>query len=642
MKCYRIALCILISISSSAYSMKLAFKVPETMACILANDAKQSVEFYLPGDMWHYIVSASRRNPVMHVCKFLWQFASRHNEENLLIDPSFTYLSLNDATRLLARSVEHSKTAQVNSLLGYIMQKHGVNPVNLSRFGIPIYSYATNKDTKQEMIALFQKFHKEPLIRYRTSLDSMLISATRTGDEKRLAQELASIASLKKENPEECEKLIYDAACHAAAEDHVDCLKLLLIYITDDNSKQTLFKHAVINGNVACAELLLHTWPDLSEQDTNNTKSQKNHEPCLIEYAISVGKSNMVRLLLKYGTDQIKFNATRSHPLHEACIHNRGDIIELLLEELGKEKKNSLLIRSAKLYHACAVGDIEYIRKQLTADIAADQILFPYHKTVLHVAVESQQEKMVSFLIAQKHARDPVDTLGATPLMLAAESGNLSIVKMLHEAGANINAQDPNGYSCIMAAAKNNHLPIVQYLVENRADIMAKDKNQFSALHHAALGKGTDKIITYLIRNGIPINDTGDIPPNFRVPAIQVAIGYKHFSNVKTLIELGADITMNDHLCIRVACTENEIEITKLLLNAYEKLGTSLRNSHDLSDLFIMRSAIKNNCLKAVQTLLDADALITDAMIGYAHELGRQEIEELLRKTQKERAGTSL
>lgn len=52
-----------------------------------------------------------------------------------------------------------------------------------------------------------------------------------------------------------------------------------------------------------------------------------------------------------------------------------------------------------------------------------------------------------------------------TALMLAVSHGNLDMVQMLIEAGADINIQDDDGSTSLMCAAEHGHIDIVKYLL---------------------------------------------------------------------------------------------------------------------------------------------------------------------------------
>ena len=59
--------------------------------------------------------------------------------------------------------------------------------------------------------------------------------------------------------------------------------------------------------------------------------------------------------------------------------------------------------------------------------------------------------------------------------MLAARSGNLEAVKLLVEAGANVNAAEKfRGQTALMLAAVENHAAIVQALIDAGAQVNAR------------------------------------------------------------------------------------------------------------------------------------------------------------------------
>ena len=54
---------------------------------------------------------------------------------------------------------------------------------------------------------------------------------------------------------------------------------------------------------------------------------------------------------------------------------------------------------------------------------------------------------------------------GQTALMLAVSHGRLDMVKMLLEAGADINTQDDDGSTALMCACEHGHVDIVKVLL---------------------------------------------------------------------------------------------------------------------------------------------------------------------------------
>ena len=60
--------------------------------------------------------------------------------------------------------------------------------------------------------------------------------------------------------------------------------------------------------------------------------------------------------------------------------------------------------------------------------------------------------------------------------MEAVSGGRFDIVRMLSDAGADINKQSKNGLTAVMWAAKMGNLEIVRFLIEVGANIHLKNK----------------------------------------------------------------------------------------------------------------------------------------------------------------------
>lgn len=54
---------------------------------------------------------------------------------------------------------------------------------------------------------------------------------------------------------------------------------------------------------------------------------------------------------------------------------------------------------------------------------------------------------------------------GQTALMLGASHGRFDTIRLLLEAGADINIQDEDGSTALMCAAEHGHMKIVKYLL---------------------------------------------------------------------------------------------------------------------------------------------------------------------------------
>ncbi len=76
---------------------------------------------------------------------------------------------------------------------------------------------------------------------------------------------------------------------------------------------------------------------------------------------------------------------------------------------------------------------------------------------------------------------------GQTPLMMACLSGSLETVRLLIDAGSELEAKDDiNGYTALHAAVRNGHVPVAQALLAAKADPNSTDNMGGTALHIAA------------------------------------------------------------------------------------------------------------------------------------------------------------
>jgi hypothetical protein len=90
------------------------------------------------------------------------------------------------------------------------------------------------------------------------------------------------------------------------------------------------------------------------------------------------------------------------------------------------------------------------------------------------------------------------DFKGQTPLMLAANNGNNTILETLLHAGAEINLQDYLGRTAVHAAVASRSVECVKQLLAKKPDIskVAKDKNSFL---HTAVNVGHPEIVRLLL-----------------------------------------------------------------------------------------------------------------------------------------------
>ena len=278
----------------------------------------------------------------------------------------------------------------------------------------------------------------------------------------------------------------------ASQNGHDQCVDLLLQSkanpdIQANNDGTTALYIASENGHDQCVDLLL--------QSKANPDIQTNNGVTALYIASQNGHDQCVDLLLQSKANPNIQANNGATALLIASQNGHDQCVDLLLQSKAnpdvsiKFGRTALLIAIIKKYHQIVKMLLEH-NANPNVDVLG---LNP-----LSAACFGGDLSIVSLLL-QYGAK--IETPGV--LTIAIYIGYYDIAKSLINAGANVNVQEDDhvaglhGTTPLMIASTHGNLPMVQLLLQSGADVMIQDKGGYTA-YDAAKGHQHQKILTLL------------------------------------------------------------------------------------------------------------------------------------------------
>ncbi|HEX2752033.1 MAG TPA: ankyrin repeat domain-containing protein, partial [Alphaproteobacteria bacterium] len=170
--------------------------------------------------------------------------------------------------------------------------------------------------------------------------------------------------------------------------------------------------------------------------------------------------------------------------LHHAVKREDSDVAEYLLKTEAARMVNAVNLDGRSPLHVAAEKKNKKLLQIMVA--AGGDVNLPDRKgfTPLHDAITSNDIKTVKLLIENgADISKPTAGMRVTPLILAIQQkGDREIVRLLLEHDASAKAADDEGITPLMVAARNGDLPLMQVLLETGADPAAIDKRKQNVL----------------------------------------------------------------------------------------------------------------------------------------------------------------
>ncbi|EHH23935.1 hypothetical protein EGK_07506, partial [Macaca mulatta] len=285
----------------------------------------------------------------------------------------------------------------------------------------------------------------------------------------------------------------WSALMQAARFGHVSVAHLLLDHGADVNAQNRLGASVLTvasrGGHLGVVKLLLeagafvdHHHPSGEQLGLGGNRDEPLDITALMA-AIQHGHEAVVRLLMEWGADPNRAARTVGwSPLMLAALTGRLGVAQQLVEKGANPDHLSVLEKTAfEVALDCKHRDlVDYLDPMTTVRPKTDEE--KRRPDIFHAL------KMGNFQLVKEIAdEDPshvnlVNGDGATPLMLAAVTGQLALVQLLVERHADVDKQDSvHGWTALMQATYHGNKEIVKYLLNQGADVTLRAKNGYTA-----------------------------------------------------------------------------------------------------------------------------------------------------------------
>ncbi|XP_076823769.1 ankyrin repeat domain-containing protein 17-like isoform X2 [Clavelina lepadiformis] len=350
----------------------------------------------------------------------------------------------------------------------------------------------------------------------------------------------------------------------------------------------TPLMEAASGGHVGVASLLLDHGAGI------NTHSNEFKESALT-LACYKGHLQMVRFLLQAGADQEHKTDEMHTALMEASMDGHVEVARLLLDSGAQVNMPADSFESPLTLAACG-GHVHLADLLIQRGAALEEVNDEGYTPLMEAAREGHEEMVALLLAKGANVNAKTEETQETALTLACCGGFLECGELLVRAGADI---ETGCSTPLMEAAQEGQLDLVKFLIQQGANVNATTTSGDSALSYACEHGHTD-VADHLLAAGADLEHETE---GGRTPLMKAARA-GHLCTVQFLISRGADVNRitknNEHSVLSLACVCGHLSVVELLL------CQGADPTHKLKDgSTMLLEAAKGGHTTVVQLLLD-------------------------------------
>lgn len=431
----------------------------------------------------------------------------------------------------------------------------------------------------------------------------------------------------------------------AAQSGHVDIVKVLIEKGSvvnangGSNNKSSALSLAVKNNHFEVVKVLLSSGADVNAN---------NGEP--IRLAIGCDYNNVTNTLLKQRNVRIDLPLPENRTfLHIAAKNGNLRIVEALISK-GVDINAMDDTNITSLFIAAALG-YDAIVQVLISNGAKINLQSTEGTTPLQIAASFGYTNVVKILLDNKANVTIRDNKNRIAVELAIARGHLKVVQtMIEHEQFHIHAKSSDDFTLLHIAAQNGDLEIIKILVNNGADVHARNRQGSKPIHIAAR-EDHIVVVEYFLGSGFHIQDEGAALNSL----LHYAVSTGKIKSAKYLIEQNADVNklnVNMSRPIHIAAEHGSKDCVMLLLqngatynciDKFKKKPWELSSNEDIIHLLAsinkLFAAVKRNSPLEVECCINEGAFVdarnTDnaTVLHHACWKGYSEVAKILLKS---------
>ncbi|KAL7302491.1 hypothetical protein TKK_0005135 [Trichogramma kaykai] len=262
-----------------------------------------------------------------------------------------------------------------------------------------------------------------------------------------------------------------------------------------------------------------------------------------------------------------KIYSNLNYPVGETYLH-------VAIKSLAVKIIGILVKHGASTTARNCTGETVFQRAFKTFDRSIIKYLVPfmdvndsdlYGRMPLHYAVHFGDLEIVKMLLQQGANPNKPNAINSTPFHIAVKKDKLQIAELMLKYNADPNLVTHKGSTPLHLAIRNNSHLMVQLLLQRGANVHAEcSEERLLRPIHMAVHNGNFELVVTLVQNGADVNHCTQLDET----PLNIAVAFEHEAIAQYLVKKGANVhnEKDDQMLLHMAVKVQNPRIIKLLL----------------------------------------------------------------------------